>query len=386
MYKEKIKVAYILTPISFGGSERVSLNFLKHIDHNFYKVQPILLLRPWEEEPYFARELRSYGFRYESIPTRKGAGKKDPIRIFRVAYKIYSILRRSKYDLIHTHGYYADICALPVAWLMGIQCISTCHGFISNDKKLGFYNTLDRRILRLCDKVICVSESIQDSLLASGLKPNKISVIPNAVDFIQERNKKEGSRQTIRKRFCAEDDHLVLGYAGRLSEEKGLKYLIQAFEKVVPMKPQSRLWLIGDGPLVHKLQEMVISKGLEEHIAFLGFREDIEDIMKGIDIFILPSLTEGTPLALLEAMSFGIPTIASSVGQIPQIIKSGENGVLITPGDVQAMTRNILMISEDKKLAKRLSEKAIKTVGDEYSITSWTKKIEDIYYNVATKQ
>ena len=378
MKTKKIKVAYILTPITFGGSEKVNLNFLKSVDRNAYQVQPILLVRPWEEETYFARKLRSYGYGYETIPTRKMPGK-DPLRVTRVAHRIFSLLYKSSYDLVHSHGYFADICSLPVARLMGIKSVSTCHGFISNNKKLALYNKFDRIVLRLSNRVICVSESIKDSLLSSGLGQDKIRVIPNAVAISLDRGKMKETRKAIRKKLFADDNHLVVGYAGRLSEEKGLRPLMQAFGMLVQMRPQCRLWLIGDGPLRPELQKLADSAGISEHITFLGFRQDVEELMMGMDVFVLPSFTEGTPMALLEAMSLGIPVVASAVGQIPKIVSSGENGLLISAGDISELSKSVLKIFDDKAFARQLSEKAFKTVEKKYSTHVWIKKLEDIY-------
>ena len=384
--KKRIKIAYILAPSSFGGSERVSLNFLKHIDISLFEVQPILFLCPLDDKPYFARAIKRYGFTYKSVSERTQYGRREPVivRIPRAIYKIYTFLRQTQYDIIHSHGYFTDICSLPVARMLGIKCISTCHGFIDINKKLKFYNMLDKKVLRLCDQVICVSDNIYDLLLRSGLNQNKMQIIPNTVDINRERNKTGSIRQRIRKQLYAEEDHLVIGYVGRLSEEKGLKTLVLAFGSVVRIKPKSRLWLVGEGPLLSELQKLAKSMGLSEHILFTGFREDVENILQGMDIFVLPSYTEGTPLALLEAMSLGVPVIASSVGQIPKIITSGENGILTKSGDAQAIAQNILLISMDKTLARTFSQNSIKTIKSTYSISTWTRKIEEIYYNVTT--
>ena len=378
MDKRKITIAYIMTPITFGGAEKVNLNFLKFVDKDSYQIQPILLIRPWEEETFFAHQLRSYGFRYITIPTRK-APNNDPLRVLRVAYRIYSLLRGANYDLVHSHGYFADICSLPIAKLLGIKTISTCHGFISNDRKLALYNKIDQMVLRLSNRVICVSDSLKGSLLDLGFNDEKIRIVPNAVATNQDRKKLGNIKKIIKKKMCADDDHFIVGYAGRLSEEKGLKPLMQAFCALIQKKPMCKLWLIGDGPLRSELKEMANRFRISENVMFLGFREDVTRLMAGMDVFVLPSFTEGTPMALLEAMSLGIPSIASSVGQIPKIIITGTNGCLVSPGDARELFKVILRILEDKAFAEMLSDNAIKTVKETYSIEDWVQNIESIY-------
>jgi len=380
-----IKVAYILTPITFGGAEKVNLNFLKFVNKDVFQIQPILLIRPWEEETFFAHMLRSYGFRYETIPTRKVPGN-DPLRILRVVYWIYSLLRGTNFDIVHSHGYFADICSLTVAKLLGIKTLSTCHGFVYNDRKLDLYIKLDQMVLKMSNQVICVSDSIKGSLLTLGFHNKKIRVVPNAVAKNHDRSKLENVRKIKRKKMHAAENQFVVGFAGRLSAEKGLKSLMQAFSMIAKKKPECRLWIIGDGPLRSELKKMANRFRISENVIFLGFREDVMDLMAGMDTFVLPSFIEGTPMALLEAMSLGIPSIASSVGQIPQIIITGKNGLLISPGDAQELFQAVLRIIEDKAFAKKISKNAIMTVENKFSIESWVQKIENIYTELINSQ
>jgi glycosyltransferase involved in cell wall biosynthesis len=376
--KRRLRVAYVLTPITFGGSEKVSLNFLKSADRSEFDINPVLFLRPWEEEPYFARQLREMKLRYSVLPValRESGDFVRPIRCFS---NLMSILRKGHFSLVHTNGYLADTVGICASKLLRIPHVATCHGFIANDTKLSFYNWLDREALRLSNRVICVSENLKWSLVAAGVRERKIRVIPNAVTVNKNDSEMHNRRIIARRRLGAEDAELVVGYAGRLSQEKGLKTLLRAFSEVLKSDEKCRLWIVGDGPLRSELQELTMAIGISDHVAFLGFREDVLGIMAGMDAFVLPSLTEGTPMALLEAMSLGLPIVASAVGEIPQIINSGENGLLVSPGETRQLAHAIHKVHDEPSFARRLAESGRRTVEEKHSIGAWVRKIENTY-------
>ena len=376
----KIKVAYIITPISFGGAERVNLNFLRQVDRNRFDILPIFLIRPWEKEPYFVREINRFGFHYETVPValKPRSSGKDHFRLPRVVYRFYSILRNGSFDLVHTHGYFADICALPVARLLGICTLSTCHGYISGDNKLRTYNKLDKYFLRLCDKIIAVSEGVRNELIRGGIKNSKIVVIPNAVE--PSSNEAELSHRND-KRFSLNiaPDDFVVGYLGRLSQEKGVNYLIDAVSEIRDSGVQVKLVIVGDGPERDSLEHKVKNNGLENLVVFAGFQEDIKIWLQIFDVFVLPSLTEGTPMALLEAMAMRVPVIATAVGGVPQVVNDQKNGLTVPPGDHQAISNALNMLKNDSELYGIFAKAGVNTIKAKFSIDKWCRKIEKLY-------
>ena len=381
MKPKKIKVAYILTPITFGGAEKVSLNFLRYVDQDRFDIKPILLIRPWEEAPYFAREIKRLGYDYETVPValKPMSNGRDHFRLPRVAYRFYSILRKEPFDLVHTHGYFADICGLPIAKMLGIRTLSTCHGFISNDNKLKVYNKLDICALRLCKTIIAVSDDIKSELVRSGIRDSRISVIPNAVNSNLDQDELLVFRHKKRNSLDIEPDDFVVGYLGRLSKEKGLNYLIKAIEELRDEMVPVKLLIVGDGPERHALEQMVKDKELDSCVIFAGFQADIENWLTTLDVFVLPSLTEGTPMALLEAMAIGVPVIASAVGGVPKVVKDRYNGLLITSGSPQAIQEGIKLLKNNSELKNSLAKTGIDTVKSKHSIDRWCRDVESIY-------
>lgn len=370
-----------MTPVEFGGAEKVSLNLLKNIDRSRFDVRPILLIRPWEKQNVFLSKIEEEGYDYLTIPVAlyKKSEKREYLRVARCFKTFWSIAKKQELELIHTNGYFADLIGIPVARLQKIPIISTCHGFIKNDIKLFAYNFLDHEVLRFTNKIIAVSQDIKNNLMRHGIRESKIVFIQNSVDTKMDSVCARLQRDQARSALNLKEDDFVIGYVGRLSEEKGIRFLIQAMSVPVDSMLQMHLLVVGDGPQKIELENLVKSKGLAERVVFMGFQSNPEQWLSAMDVFVLPSLTEGTPMALLEAMSCGLPIIASAVGGIPDVIESGQNGLLIASGQPTEITNAIVTLSTSKGLRNNLGFEAQKTVRDAYNVCAWINKIEDEY-------
>lgn len=383
--KNKIKIAYVLTPIEFGGSEKVNLNFLNNFNEGKFEIIPILLVRPWEDKNYFIQEVEKNKIHYLTIPVaiKPLERGKDYLRIIRCFHRLFSILRRDNFDIIHTHGYFADIIGLLSAKIFRIPHVSTCHGFIKNDNRLRLYNSLDVFFLRFVDKIISVADEIKDVLIGKGVSGNKIQIIQNAVMLPALTNGElREKRLFTRKKYKIAHNEVVVGYIGRLSKEKGLKYLFESGILLNRMGLAIKIMLIGDGPERKILEIFAKKNGIERQVIFTGFQKDALELLPALDMFVLPSLSEGTPMALLEAMSYGIPAIASEVGGIPKVIISGENGVLVTPKKPIELADAIFQLSKTEEYRVRLSNKGKDCIKEKYDLMAWVYKIESIYLNL----
>ncbi len=380
-------VAYLMTPIEFGGAEQVNLTFLKHVDRNKFRISPILLVRPWEEENLFIRELREFGYPLCKVPValkKRGEGK-DYLRIARCYRLIHSFLRGNRFDLLHTHGYFADIVGIPTAKMLGIPSITTCHGFIMNDINLKLYINLDIFVLRFADKVIAVSSEIRNDLMKSGIKESSIGLIQNAVDgeydTIPDKNKGSAARQA----FNIREQDFVLGYTGRLSKEKGLVHLIEAAAMLDSLGIPVRVLLIGEGPERKRLENLAGEKNIGTKVHFTGFQSNVNNWLPALDAFVLPSLTEGTPMSLLEAMASGVPSIATSVGGIPGVIRHREDGILVAPGCPEEIKKAALMLYTDQSLRNSISLAGRIKVKSNHNVGDWTRRLEAEYLRVLKK-
>jgi glycosyltransferase involved in cell wall biosynthesis len=382
------KVAYILTPVEFGGSEKVNLTFLKNANRERFSIHPILLVRPWEEDNYFVNKIKEMNYPISRIPVAlkpRNEGR-DYFRIARCLLYLYKILAKESFQIVHTHGYFADIIATPVCKFLRVPHLSTCHGFISNDRNLKIYNKLDKFALRFCEKVIAVSEEIKKDLINNGVKKSKIEVIQNAVQNLMGKIEFNDHRIQKRQFLSIRQDEFVIGYVGRLSEEKGVQYLIEAGSVLKIRDEPFKIIIIGDGPRKKELEDLAKKKGLEKKIIFTGFQNNVEEWLPILDIFVLPSLTEGTPMALLEAMSLGIPVIASAVGGVPKVVESGVSGFLVEPGDFQEMSAKIIFLKKELVLRNRMAGEAINIIKKRFDVQEWCRRIEGQYDSLTQKK
>lgn len=381
VYMKKPKIGYLLTPITFGGSERVSLSFLKKVDREKYDIYPIIIIRPWEEENFFEKELQKLNYTYFKIPVSNGS-KIDLMRYFRSYRKIKSVLKSQSVDLLHTHGYLADILGLFAAKSLSIPIVSTCHGFVLKSIKLRMYFKLDLLALKYFNSVIAVSSDIKRFLVANEIKTSLVEIMINAVDVTKDHDMKQPGSVHLDDTYRFKKDNLILGYIGRLSEEKGAKYLIEAIAALKGRYIPAKLLVIGEGPELDKLQQVAKESGVENDILFLGFQDDTLSFLKIMDIFVLPSLTEGTPLALLEAMSAKVPVVATRVGGVPDIIDDGITGVLVNPYSRVELAEAIFKLHSDDALKNLITTNASELIGKQYNMSSWIEKMQNYYSSI----
>ncbi len=341
----------------------------------------MVLIRPWEADNIFVQALEKEGYPIYRVPVAKRArvDGRDYLRVFRCHRIIHSLLKDGSYDLVHTHGYFADIVGIPAAKRLRIPRISTCHGFISNNLKYKFYNACDLIALRFSNNIISVSHGIKSTLMKSGIKDSQITVIRNAVNGNYHGAFYALNRQKIRKLYGIGGKEFVVGYIGRLSEEKGIRYLIEACSRLNELDLPTKVLIIGEGPQKQELQDLTIEKSMDHNVFFTGFQRDIENWLPAMDIFVLPSLTEGTPMALLEAMAFGIPVVASAVGDVPQVVDSERNGILVNPGKPGEINNAIQLLYKNETMRKRFSAEAQEKIKEKYNVEDWTRKIEAEY-------
>lgn len=383
-----VKVAYVFTPIEFGGAEKVNLLFLQNVDRNQYEICPIVLTRPWEGENLFIEHLRraNYPIHQIAVAQRPRNEGKDYFRILKCIRRLFNILSEGSFHLIHTHGYFADIIGVPVAKVLKVPHMSTCHGFISNNWNLRVYNWLDKVSLHFCEKIIAVSEDIKSDLVRNGIKKSRIVVIKNAVEDTYQENFCKNIRLEKRQELSIEENEFVIGYVGRLSGEKGVKYLIETGCLLKVSGDPFKILIVGDGPERNELEDLADRKGIKEGIIFAGFQSDVENWLPAVDAFVLPSLTEGTPMSLLEAMACGIPVVASAVGGVPLVVDSGRNGILVAPGKPEEIAGAINELQSNEILRKNLAEEAKRTVKLKYNVDDWVRKIETEYLKTIHKE
>jgi len=233
----------------------------------------------------------------------------------------------------------------------------------------------------LSDKIVVNAEAIIDEMLTlDSVNPNKVICIRNGINLEKFRIKNY-DRNYIRSQFGLLESEFAWVKVANFSSIKGHKDLITSFKNLDP-KYQAKLFLVGkDIGSLDELKTLVSECGLQDRIKFLGFREDIPEILLSMDGYICASHTEGFSNAILEAMASGLPIIATNVGGNSEIIKNKITGLLFKPKDKNEIINTMIKIMENKPLSEKLSKEALKTVNEKYS----TKKMVDSYIDIYKK-
>ena len=306
----------------------------------------------------------SLGLKTERIPCH---GRLD----WRAVLAIRSIIERHKIDIIHCHGIKPDLYAFLAARHNNIALVSTCHLWAFDSKKEWFISALERCILHAIDRVVAVSDHIVPQLRRFGLRAD---VIYNGIDVAPFYNSVSDFRQ--RMNWCGRP---VVGAIARLAPQKGLQYLLRAAPEVLRETPNALFVFVGDGPERQALEAQAKCLGIEGSVCFLGVRQDIPELLSSMDVLAMPSLDEGLPMALLEAMASGRAVVASTVGSIPRVIQDRVNGIMLSPGDVTGLTLALQDLLKSREFRVALGQKARETVESRFSAASMAKRYLEVY-------
>lgn len=301
------------------------------------------------------------------------AGKMDIKTISSIA----SFVRENSFDIVHSHGYKSNIYAVLSNIRNRKPIVATCHNWIVSSGKMGLYTKLDKLFLKRFDAVVPVSTTVRDLLFKAGIRKDRVFLIENGVNM-RRFGSADKADDELRSALFKEDG-VVIGTVGRLTAEKGHTYLLKAARKVLDKNPGCFFLIVGDGPLRESLEEEAKSLGIAERTVFTGKRADIPALLSAMDIFTMPSLTEGQPMALLEAMASGTPIVATSVGDIPRILKNGETGQIVPPEDPNALAQAILIDINDRKKAQERAKRALAEALTRYSSARMAEEYLKVY-------
>jgi len=268
--------------------------------------------------------------------------------------EIREYIRTEQVDLIHTHGYKADLYGYLAARTESKPIVATCHNWVGGTAALGIYNRLDRMALRNFNGVAAVSDAVARQLQQAGIAENNIYTIANGID-IDRFTGAEPAWFGLAAGPSACLPGKTIGIVARLDLQKGFEYLLEAFAGITSSHPDARLVIVGEGPDEPAIASIVDRLDLRSKTIFAGQRGDMPNVYAACDIFVLPSLNEGLPMTVLEAMAAARPVIASNVGAIPTVVRNGETGLLVEPRDVAGLKAALGLLLNDPALSSRLA-------------------------------
>ena len=297
----------------------------------------------------------------------------------KVLNALREIFERLGANIVETHGTKSHFL---VSLLRGkdFKWIAFHHGYTMEDLKARLYQQFDRWSLRLCDSVVTVCSEFATMLEGRGVRPDRISVVHNSVNTDVHRPHKELSEDARYQWNVTPDEQVVIS-AGRLSPEKGHAYLVDAISKIVSLSPELKLRLLiaGSGPCERKLKEQVSERGLNQYVKFVGHRSDLDELFSIADLFVLPSLSEGSPNVLLESMAAHVPIVATRVGGVTELVKNGESAILVPPADSESLKFAILELVLNRSWAIQLADAAFENARLLFNAARRDQRLLSIY-------
>jgi glycosyltransferase involved in cell wall biosynthesis len=252
-------------------------------------------------------------------------------------------------DVLHTHGYKADVFGCAAAWPNRVALVATCHNWPSRLPSMRAYAAIDRLALRNFDRVATASGPVAEILHRWRVPAHKLKTIPNGVDLEPFRE----PAPSLRKELGAGAERLI-GFVGRLVPDKGGALLLSAAKTVLAAFPNARFLFAGEGPARADWEALAAELGIASQVAFAGSRADMPAVYASLDMVVLPSFKEAMPMCLLEALAAAKPVVATSVGAIPKVIVPGVTGLLCEPGDANGLAAAIIRLLRDPELGRTL--------------------------------
>ncbi|MHC4474174.1 MAG: glycosyltransferase family 4 protein [Planctomycetota bacterium] len=304
---------------------------------------------------------------------------------FSLGTALILLRKRTEYDLVHFHGAGLPLITnIPVLKFCGKKIISRVVGAKNNREAgslYGKYSVLGSaliRILRKVDFFIAISEEIKRDLLNEGYEHNKIARIRGLVDKSIFYPCDEISKYRIKTKLGLASASIV-AFSGRLVETKGVGILLQAWRKIVEDCKDILLLILGGGELEEELKQQSRAFGIENSVKFCGIVDNVRDHLVASDLFAFPSLREGLPNSVLEAMACGLPVVSTRIGGVVDLIRDGENGLLVEPGNVDQLADALKRLICDTEYASALGNNALKTARENHDIDVVAGKYIELY-------
>ena len=369
MASKRLHILHLISTSGLFGAERVLLELASQSRLLGVEVSVAVVKNSRNPNTELADAVRLVGLPILVIPCE---GRFDA----KIARTLADEIRRTGVQVIHSHNYKSNYYARQAATETGARWIVTNHGRRAGFK-LFLYALLDALMVRRADRVVAVSPKIVSQLASLGINRGVLSVIDNGVNF--SRFSGLPARADAGKALGVADDAYVIGTVGALSEEKGHRYLLQAVKSVIATIPNAVCVLVGNGPERTHLELMARELVVAQAVLFSGKRDDVPAILPRFDLFVLPSLSEGLPMALLEAQAAKVPVIATNVGAISEVIRDGTTGLVVPPGDATALVEAILRSHNEADKTRNMALKGYDRVKEHYSAETMALQYRELY-------
>jgi len=367
---EPIRVMHVIDKLSVSGSGTHGITraidwWITHFDSRQFQFTVCSLRFP---------EVAGETFKKKGIPIYfLSKAKFDPATLT----SLLKLIQQKKPNILHLHGYGASNFGRLASSLTGIPNIVHEHLVIENQP---FYqNIADSLLSPLTTQAIAISPPVLDFMVARRkIKPEILETFFYGIPLSEFKLPKQDEVIQERESLGITPDEQVIFYAGRLAEQKGLIYLLKAAILILKDFPKTRFLIVGDGPDMSMLQSFSLQEGIADRIIFTGFREDIPILLSLSDVVAIPSLYEGGPLTLFEAMNLCKPVVGTPVGLMGDVIQQGETGFLVPCKNVDILAEKLIYLLANPQLAQNMGKKGWE-VCQNYDISNSVKKLSEIY-------
>jgi glycosyltransferase involved in cell wall biosynthesis len=364
------RVLFLITTTDFGGTESILLQLVRRMRGRGLELEVCSMCKPGQ----IGQEIQAAGVRLTTLDMATDASFAELIK---GAWRLAQMLDERKIDLVQTLLYRANVVGAIAARISKRRPV-----LVSSQRSLnprGFHTAARavRWTRRFSDVVVAVSDAVREEVLSTEkTRDEKVVVIRNGVDT---KLFKPHDGSTMREALGLRNNALVVGGVGRLAPVKGFEHLVTATALAIARGVDVKTILIGDGPQRTELENLARSLGIDEHVHFLGMRRNLPELYAALDVFALPSVQEGSPNALIEAMACGLPVIASPVGGVPEIIEDWHSGILVEAAQPERWADAIERLDGAPKLRAQLAENARATAVESLDIELTVSAHADLY-------
>jgi glycosyltransferase involved in cell wall biosynthesis len=382
------KILHIITRLDMGGSAQNTLQTCKKLSGKYetilvhglsYESRMTDLERRIIEAG--VEEVRAQGVKVIPLPSMVRSIR--PLKDFRALLSLVRLIFKEKPDIVHTHSSKAGILGRLAAKIAGVPYIvHTPHGHVF----YGHFGILASKIFlwverifsKFTDRMVALTDGERnDYIKLSVCPPQRVFKIHSGVD-LEQFMQPNGNRVEKKRSLGLDQNGTVIGFVGWLLPIKGPAYLLKAMAHIWPEHPAASLVMVGKGELDVDLRAQALKMNANGKVKFLGWREDVHEIIPIFDLLVLPSLNEGMGRVLVEAMAAGKPVVASEVGGIPDLVKHGETGYLVRPADERALANGIKKLLNDPERARQMGQRG-KEYCRQFSLEAMIAKLDDLY-------
>lgn len=375
--KDKIKVMYLTTTSKLCGSEKILMELAKRIDKEYFEIMVITIKDDLREG--LLEKLRGKGIKTACL----GVDKRWK---FYKLWRLFPLIKEFKPDIIESFLFFDNILARIFGKLMSVPVIITGQRNVETNRFL-LRNLLDKRTIRLSNLIISNTERGKELLVQKyGIDGDRVKIIYNGIEIDDEKAPLPEGKFLLRTGLSGNEK--IVGFIGRLEKQKGVQHLVDAVKIIYNQDPSVYALIVGDGKERESLEKYSKSNGENSaNIVFSGWIDNASQFIKLFKVLVLPSLWEGMPNVILEAMTKEVPVITTNVGGISEVIDDGKDGFLVEPGNSLLLAdkiKYVLSLSDDER--QRITRAAKNRVISNFNIERMVREFENSYFAILSNK